>query len=85
MLKLSFYFVMGIAILLNLAGAAANVMSTSDAAVVRQTPTPTMTPTVPPTATPIPTPCFPDDPQKPCPSPSPTEQPLPTTSPTLQG
>jgi len=84
MLKISFYAIMGFAFLLNAAGIASNLTEADGHVLTDQTPTPTVSPTVSPTVTPIPTPCYPDDPKKPCPSPSPTAQPVPTTSPTMR-
>jgi len=83
MLKLVFYGIMGASLLLNAAGIATNFLYSAEARSSLQTPMPTTSPTVPPTSTPVPTPCYPDDPKKECPSPSPTAQPVPTTSPTM--
>jgi len=93
MLKISFFAVVGFALLLNAVGITANLTDSHSADLRNgQTPTPTISPTVTPTesptvsptVTPVPTPCFPDDPKKPCPTPTPTAEPVPTTSPTMR-
>jgi mannan endo-1,4-beta-mannosidase len=78
-LKYFFFALMGISVLVNVAGAVLNYSNEPSVHDGIQTPTPTASPTISPT--PIPTPCYPDDPKKPCPTPTPDT--LPTTSPTI--